>query len=180
MYRIPFLVIAGIALLLPTSALTQQPVSQDDPIAYARSAGPADISADATVMDMEGNILREGTNGWTCVPVPDAPMCLDEQWMGWMDAYMNQTEPNTTAVGLAYMLQGDAGASNIDPYAEGPTPDNEWVVTGPHLMLIVPDEALLAGFPTDPEAGGAYVMWRDHPLVHVMIPVEADAVEMHR
>jgi hypothetical protein len=30
------------------------------------------------------------------------------------------------------MLAGDNGSSNIDPYAEGPTDDNQWVVEGPH------------------------------------------------
>jgi hypothetical protein len=180
MYRM-IIAVTVAALSLPCVALAQQAVSQDDPVAYALSAGPADIAAGATVMDMEGTILREGTNGWTCVPVPDAPMCIDEQWMSWMDAFMNQRdEVDVTGFGLAYMLRGDAGASNIDPYAEGPTPDNEWVVTGPHLMMIVPDEAMLAHFPTDPEAGGAYVMWRGHPLVHLMVPVEDDAIEVHR
>jgi hypothetical protein len=55
------------------------------------------------------------------------------------------------------MLAGDEGASNIDPFAEGPTDDNEWVVEGPHLMIIVPPE-LLEGFPTDPDNGGPYVI----------------------
>ena len=34
-----------------------------------------------------------------------------------------------------YMLAGDGGASNIDPYAAGPTDDNDWVQEGPHMML---------------------------------------------
>jgi len=169
------------ALLLPATTFAQQPASPDDPIAYALSAAPSSIGADAAVMDMEGNMLREGTNGWTCVPVPGGPMCVDEQWMQWMDAYLNQTEEvNVTAVGLAYMLQGDTGASNINPYDTEPTADNEWVVTGPHLMLIVPDPALLDGIPDDPETGGPYVMWRGHPLVHVMIPVDETGAAVHQ
>jgi hypothetical protein len=167
--------LAALALLMPASGLAQQ-----DPIALAESAAPPAVSAEATVMDPEGTVLREGTNGWTCVAMPDAPMCLDEQWMGWLDAYMNQRDRvNVTSVGIAYMLAGDAGASNIDPYAEEPTPDNEWVVTGPHMMLIVPDPALLEGIPTDPETGGPYVMWKGTPLAHVMIPVEENGVQMH-
>ena len=38
----------------------------------------------------------------------------------------------------AIMLAGDEGASNIDPYAEGPTDDNEWIREGAHLMLLAP------------------------------------------
>jgi hypothetical protein len=29
--------------------------------------------------------------------------------------------------------------SNIDPYAEGPSSDNQWVVEGRHPMVTVPD-----------------------------------------
>lgn len=57
-------------------------------------------------------------------------------------------------------------------------PDNQWVRTGPHLMVIVPDKALLEGIPTDPRAGGPYVMWKDTPFAHVMIPVTDDAIQM--
>jgi hypothetical protein len=170
-----FATFAALALLLPLSLAAQE----GDPVAYATSAAPASISAEATVIDMEGNVLREGTNEWTCIPAPGQPMCLDPQWMTWFDAYVNQRDHvQVDAVGLAYMLQGDPGASNIDPYAEGPTPDNEWVVTGPHIMLIVPDPAMLEGIPTDPTSGGPYVMWRGHHLAHVMIPVVDDAIQM--
>jgi hypothetical protein len=172
---------AAMAVLLPLATTAQQPATPDDPVAYARSAAPSYIGDYATVMDMEGNILREGTNGWTCVPVPGGPMCLDEQWMSWMDAYLNQKEDTgVTGVGLAYMLQGDSGASNINPYDDAPTADNDWVVTGPHLMIVVPDPALLDGIPDDPASGGPYVMWRGHPLVHVMIPVDETGAQLHR
>ncbi len=178
MRRLVTLAVA-IVLLAPGTMAAQTLPTPDDPIAYAMSAGPPSIAADATIMDAEGNILREGTNEWTCIAMPGEPMCLDRQWMSWVDAYMNQKDDTgVTALGLAYMLRGDQGASNIDPYAEGPTADNEWVITGPHLMIIVPDPALLEGIPTDPMAGGPYVMWRDHPLVHVMIPVGDATVEM--
>lgn len=174
------IVLAAFLVLSPAPALAQAAGSADDPIALAESAGPPEIAAEATVLDPEGNVLREGTNRWTCVAMPGAPMCLDEQWMSWLDAYMNQRdEVEVTAIGMAYMLQGDDGASNIDPFAEGPTADNEWVVTGPHLMLIAPNPALLEGMPTNPRAGGPYVMWAGTPLVHVMIPIEGDGVQMH-
>lgn len=69
------------------------------------------------------------------------------------------------------MLAGDEGSSNIDPCAESPTEDNEWVVEGPHVMILAPDPALLEGIPTDPRNGGPYVMWKDTPYAHVMVPV---------
>jgi hypothetical protein len=171
---------AAMAVLLPLATTAQQPATPEDPVAYALSAAPSYVSDQAAVMDMEGNILREGTNGWTCVPVPGGPMCMDEQWMSWMDAYLNQKdETGVTAVGLAYMLRGDSGASNINPYDEAPTAGNDWVVTGPHLMIVVPDPALLDGIPDDPASGAPYVMWRGHPLVHVMIPVDETGTRMH-
>jgi hypothetical protein len=67
------------------------------------------------------------------------------------------------------MLAGDSGASNSDPYATEPTDD--WVVGGPHLMIIVPDPSMLEGIPTDPENGGPWVMWKGTPYVHIMVPV---------
>lgn len=170
----------GVALLIPVSALAQSLPTPDNPIAYAESAGTPEIAADATILDAEGNVLRQGTNGCTCMAMPGAPMCVDRQWMSWLDAYINQRdEVEVTAVGISYMLRGDEGVSNIDPFATEPTANNEWVTTGPHMMLIVPDPALLEGIPTDPSGGGPYVMWRGTPFVHVMIPVEGNAVHMH-
>lgn len=172
-------ILVGFALLLPGGAQAQAP-APDNPIAYAESAGIPEIARNATIMDAEGKVLRQGTNGWTCMALPGAPMCVDRQWMSWLDAYINKREDvKVTAVGLAYMLRGDEGASNIRPFATGPTPDNQWVRTGSHLMIIVPDPALLEGIPTDPSRGGPYVMWRGTPFAHVMIPVEGNAVHMH-
>ena len=68
--------------------------------------------------------------------------------------------------------------SNTDPFATGPTDDNHWVVTGPHIMLISPDPNTLSGLPTDPSGGGPYIMWHGTPFAHVMIPVVGDAVSM--
>lgn len=151
----------------------------DDPVAYAESAGIPEIAAEATILDGGGNVLREGTNGWTCMAVPDAPMCVDRQWMALVGALMSGDETfEATEVGVAYMLRGDAGASNTDPFATVPTPVNEWVVTGPHVMLISPDPSALAGLPSEPSGGGPYVMWPGTPFAHVMIPVEEDAVSM--
>ena len=37
-------------------------------IASALSAGPASVTDNATVKDHEGNILKQGNNGYTCYP----------------------------------------------------------------------------------------------------------------
>ena len=68
------------------------------------------------------------------------------------------------------MLSGDEGASNIDPYADSPTNDNQWIVEGAHLMILAP-AALLDTLPTDPQNGGPYVMWKDTPYAHIMVPI---------
>ena len=61
--------------------------SVDDKIARAASAAPMDISGEATIMDVDGTILRNGSNGWVCLPgvglIPgdEHPMCNDAVWM---------------------------------------------------------------------------------------------------
>ncbi|MDP6691350.1 MAG: hypothetical protein QF384_17790 [Alphaproteobacteria bacterium] len=141
----------------------------------AISAAPNTIAQNATIMDWAGNTLRKGSNGYTCFPTPPnlkgtAPMCMDGPWMAWADAWMNKKPFKASAVGTAYMLAGDGGASNIDPYAKGPTADNQWVVEGPHLMIITPDASALDSIPTDPKNGGPYVMWKGTPYAHIMVP----------
>lgn len=144
-------------------------------VAEAVRAAPTAIAEHASVMDWEGNTLREGTNGWVCFPDPpnmeSAPMCMDGAWQSWAQAWQTRGPVAIDQLGIAYMLQGDAGASNVDPFAEGPTPENEWVESGPHLMLIVPDPAMLGDMPTDPDNGGPWVMWKGTPYAHVMVPV---------
>jgi hypothetical protein len=179
--------VSALMILLTFTVYSQPNLTEQEQIASAMSAAPAAIAENATILSWhthEGGepvVLREGTNGWVCYPTSptefgeaagEDPMCLDEMWQEWVRALVERDEPQLESVGIAYMLQGDKGSSNIDPYATGPTPDNEWVQTGPHIMVIVPDVAQLEGLPTDPHDGGPYVMWRDTPLAHIMVPVE--------
>jgi hypothetical protein len=81
---------------------------------------------------------------------------------------------SATNVGISYMLLGEpdgSGVSNSDPYHEDPQSADDYTETGPHLMIIVPKEAL-AGISDDPSSGGPYVMWKDTDYAHIMIPVE--------
>jgi hypothetical protein len=144
----------------------------------ALSAAPPTLRETVTVLDWDKNVLQQGNNGYTCFPTPPqmqgkAPMCFDPVWLEWADAWMNKKPFTAKTIGISYMLAGDEGASNIDPYAEGETADNQWIVEGPHLMIITPDAALLDSLPTDPSIGGPYVMWKGTPYVHVMVPVGA-------
>jgi len=145
-------------------------------IARAMSAAPASISAEATIMDSDGTVLREGNNGWTCMPdtMPgdNAPMCNDAVWMKMMMAVGNKSEFETDQIGISYMLQGDVGAgvSNATPYHPDPKNAEDYTETGPHLMIIVP-KSMLKGITDDPSSGGPYVMWGDTPYAHIMVPV---------
>lgn len=181
------LTISSAALLLALyvpAALAQSPTlahasaSADDRalIRNALSAAPAGVAEHATVVNHDNRVLREGTNGWVCMPdiptVPnDTPMCLDEQWREVIDAWMHKRTPTVTRIGFGYMLRDDLPVSNTDPFATAPTPGNHWLAnSGPHVMVVFPDSASLEGVSDDPANGGPYVMWRGTPYAHVMVP----------
>lgn len=180
MYRFNLL-LAGLLLLAapPTALNAQEGQAAPDAKAMihdALRAASARMAEGATVVDWENNVLKEGDNGWTCLPTPpglkSTPMCLDEPWLAWAHSWMNKQPVSIDRVGIAYMLAGDAGASNSDPYATSADEVEDWVQTGPHLMIIVPDPSLLEGIPTDPANGGPWVMWEGTPYAHVMVPVD--------
>lgn len=170
--------------MLTTVCLIFSPMTQlsadealDQRIAHARSAAPESISADATIV-VDGEVVVEGSNGWVCMPdlMPSdgAPACLDEVWQE-MAAALGAKQPYTaTRMGVSYMLPGDpegSGVSNSDPWHPNPTEAEDYVETGPHLMIIVPKTAL-EGFSDDPSNGGPYVMWKDTDYAHLMVPVQ--------
>ena len=150
-------------------------------IAKATSAAPPDIGRHAVVMGIGAGgkmkELRAGTNGWMCMlDLAGDSMCLDKEWQAWADAWMNKKDPpKPQMVGVAYMLKGDKGASNTDPYATKRTADNQWVVSGPHIMLLPTDVSQLNAYPTDWTKGGPWVMWKGTPYVHIMVPMTSMA-----
>ena len=193
--------ILGAAIPLAVAGCNSSPVAKDakeansaeatpaadhnDPIASAMAAGPPAIAEGATIVQAQADgsmkTLREGKNGWTCMPDspttpgPD-PMCMDANAAKWAAAWMGKKPPPENTVGVMYMLEGGTDASNVDPYATKPTTENAWVNTGPHIM-IVGSKDILAGHPAgaSPDTSAPYVMWADSPYAHLMVPVAATA-----
>ena len=146
----------------------------DAKIVHAMSAAPSDVSAQVTIMDVDGAILRLGSNVWVClIPGDKHPMCNDAVWMKWMKAVSSGTEFSTDTVGVSYMLQGDAMANNDNPMATDPNDGGVLVQEGPHLMMLFPNMDMLADLPHDPFVGGPYIMWDKTPLAHVMVSITA-------
>ena len=148
-----------------------------DPVASALSAAPAAIAANAAVMGGDGKMLRQGSNGWTCMPdLPHTPgtdpMCLDKAGLAWAAAWIGKKEPASDAVGLAYMLKGGSDASNTDPFAT--KPDGEWVDSGPHVMILNAKAAESSGYPAgaNPDTSKPFVMFAGTPYAHIMMPVQ--------
>ena len=154
-------------------------------IANAMTAAPRSLSANATIMDWPATegaqmvTLRAGTNGWTCLPdFPSTkgndPMCVDDQWLSFMNAMMTKGTPKISRTGIGYMTApGGAYGSNTDPFAAKATPDNEWGYDPPHVMLLVTDKRSLEAIPTTRQSGGPWVMWRGTPYAHIMVPLSS-------
>ncbi|MEO6299563.1 MAG: hypothetical protein ABIV25_11940 [Paracoccaceae bacterium] len=155
--------------------------AKSDMIKSAESAASKTVGAGAAVyaIGADGKIqtLREGTNGYWCMPddpsTPSVdPMCGDANSMEWAMAWMNKTEPPKGKVGLIFMLAGGSDASNTDPFATAATNDNHWIKTGAHIMIMNATE-MMAGYPTspDPDTTMPYVMWAGTPYAHLMVPI---------
>ena len=165
-----------------TSASAQYPTpevpkSEPEYIAKAKTAAPESIVNEATiVMTQEkgdAKTLQTGSNGFTCLVSSDGtPLCADANGMEWMTAIgAKASPPNKT--GFIYMMAGDTGTSNHDPYA---TDKSHWVQTGPHVMIVGTAAQEMAGiYPStlDPDPSQAYVMYPGTPYAHLMIPVDA-------
>lgn len=156
-------------------------MSDEDLIKSAMSAAPSAVANDSTIVaisaDGQMRVLRKGTNGFTCLPDnpntpgPD-PMCGDQNAMEWAKAWIDKKEPPKNKVGFMYMLSGGTDASNTDPHAQKPEANNNWIETGPHVM-VVGAKGLMEGYPRNPKPDTAqpYVMWPDTPYEHLMLPV---------
>jgi len=85
-------------------------------IRRARLSGPSQVTANATVAEMDSQgrlvVLSKGTNEWVCCPgneniIGDVPMALDPMGMQWfMDLVARKPKPSNRTPGLICMLCG--------------------------------------------------------------------------
>lgn len=180
------LAIVSLAFVSMASASAQDhkmtAMSDEDIIKSAMSAAPPAIARDATIISIEANnqirTVRAGKNNFTCMPDNPAtpgpdPMCGDQNAMEWAKAWLTHQDPPKDKVGFLYMLAGGTDASNTNPYAQKPDANNNWIETGPHVM-VVGAKGMMAGYPRSPkpDTSQPYVMWPDTPYEHLMIPVK--------
>jgi hypothetical protein len=172
------LVTVGAAISLSGIAHAQPsaPASDQGYMQRVQKAAPQQIVEQATIMRMQDGgmqTLRKGSNAWTCMEANGVPMCLDPDAMEWAHAWQSHG-PATDKTGFIYMLAGDTGASNTDPYAKAQTGDNHWVQTGSHVMIVGAAARTMQGYPrtADPDPTKPYVMWPGSPYEHLMIPVK--------
>jgi len=176
-------VAALMMVLLPGAALCQS-LGRDAAarIRSAESAAPPAIASSAAVLEWpEADaaapaVLRNGSNGWVCFPdnpmTPGQdPMCMDEVWQALFDAWSRHAPFVAKGVGTAYMLGGGADASMTDPFLTEPAAGHDWVISGPHVMLVVPPSRSGTGPLTYQTDGGPYLMWAGTPYEHIMMPV---------
>ena len=163
-------------IFIAAAAHTQQKqISDSEYITLALSAAPEAVAkgADVVRVEKDGSLrnLHMGNNGFTCMIMGTDKMCNDRNSMEFINAVLKHVAP-PDKVGISYMLAGDEGASNTDPYAMGKTADNHWIVTGPHIMVFGPPSKTL-GYTqvSDPDPSKPYMMWVGTPYEHAMIPV---------
>jgi hypothetical protein len=154
------------------------------------TAAPSYIAKDATVLNEKMEMLREGTNGWTCLPVnprgmsdpengwKDAheamPLCGDAEVFKWISAYLSDEVPDMDYDGYAWMLHGDMGEDNSTPkiMSKDDAKEGHWIESGPHLMRMPKDPSSLDGMTTDFNSGAPYVMFSGTPYAHIMYPLQ--------
>ena len=154
------------------------------------TAAPSFIASGCKVMESDGTVLREGTNGWTAMPgnprgMSDPengwkdpheamPMVMDAQAMKWAMAFMSGKKPELDHDGWMYMLHGDMGEDNTKQsvFNKEDAAEGHWIESGPHIMLMPKDPSSLKGLTTDFNSGGPYIMFEGTGYDHVMIPLE--------
>lgn len=169
-------VLSCLSLLLGSSLVMA--ADKEAIIISAESAGPVVVTANATIKTGDGKVLRKGSNGYTCYPQQEiiGPMCNEPVWDALIQAMLNKKDFKPDKFSVSYMLAGEGsaiGTSNSDPYSTNPGNSDDWVKEGPHLMITVPDPAMLEGLSTNPD-DPVYVMWKDTPYAHIMVKIGVD------
>lgn len=164
------------------AAVSNAPASDEDLIRTAMSVAPEAIAREAAVVvrnpDGSERTLRQGTNGWTCIPdlswTPGTdPVCRDQATMRWVQALVSRQAPPKDATGISYISAGN-DASNVDPYARRPAPGDQWIRSaGPRLKIVGIPMEQLKNHPSgrNPDTTKPYVMWAGTKYAHLMVPV---------
>jgi hypothetical protein len=171
---------AASVALVAGSSHAQQPSSQDEYMKQVMTAAPSHIVKDATIVRRDASTkemktLKTGSNGFSCLVglANHVPMCMDANAMAWEDALRSHAAPPDNT-GFIYMMAGDSGASNTDPWAAEAKPGNHWVQTGSHVMIVGAAVKTMQGYPRNaaPDPTEPYIMWPGTPYEHLMIPVK--------
>ena len=122
--------------LIPTAILALPALGDnhgnDAAIERAMSAAPPAISVAATIMRVDGTVLRELTKDWSCFPgsadTDTDPSSNDAAWTHYTltDKDQDGSSAEIKSTGVSYMLASDP----------------------PHLMIIVPEAGGLDGLNT--------------------------------
>jgi hypothetical protein len=144
-------------------------------IARALSAGPADVTKGARIVDTDSQgkttVLREGGNGFTCMPgnpkvIAEPPLCADAASLQWFaDFKAHKPKPTNTVPGITYMLAGATQRSDSDPYDQ----TSPAMTIGPHWMIMWPFDPKTSGLPAAYKPTGAFIMWAGTPYAHVHV-----------
>ena len=169
---------SSLVAAIPVAAAQHAAMTDQELMDKLKDAAPAAVLKGATVLNMgaEGQMkaIQAGTNGWICMDPGGGPMCADEAAMEWAKAWKSKG-PAPQKLGFIYMLRGDNGTSNTDPYATEETPDNNWIKTGSHVMIVGAEaKSMMQVYPREatPDPTKPYVMWPGTPYEHLMLPVK--------
>jgi hypothetical protein len=174
------LLIVAAAVALPFIEIIPGLAAKDDEakqaqIARALAAAPSSVATGARVVGTDSGdnriVLREGTNGFTCMPgnpavVGKPAMCMDAASMQWAaDFKAHKPKPTNTVPGITYMLAGATQRIDSDPYDT----TSSAITVGPHWMIMWPFDPLATGLPVTHKATGAYIMWAGSPYAHLHV-----------
>lgn len=131
-------------------------------IASALRAGPRFVTRNATVLDWpkqpkgEFQVLRAGSNGWTCLPgfpgaAHDEPGCYDKVFLQFFKDSIAGRTPNVKSVGISYMYGGKWVPNTSQAMGHG----HEFHV-GPHIMIIELDQQMMRALNQDGSNGEPY------------------------
>jgi hypothetical protein len=148
------------------------PESTQEKISRALSSGPANVTRDATVAEMDDagdlKVLRQGSNEFTCVPgnpkvLGKPPYCADRAAVQWnIDRIQHKPGPTIREPGIEYMLAGAMVKNGADP--NGPP-----VHVPPHWMILWPFDIANSGLSTSRKQAGAYILLPGTPWAHIHV-----------